>query len=434
MATSKKKNDKKVVGKAKKLKKSNKRLNAISVAYKSHFDFGDLLKDLSVEEIRRAIPLKVFDAGLEPEIVEAKNEKPEAESSEQAKVTFPLLKYDPSTIRVAFRQYPIDLLLKRMTENALDLNPGYQRASAIWDSKARSRLIESLLIKIPLPVFYIDSSDEDRWAVIDGSQRLSTFKAFALEQSLKLTSLEFLPELEGMSFSDLPRNLQRRFLESYIGLYLIEKGTPREVKLSIYERINTGGSALVPQEIRHAIFQGKAASLLEELVGYESFKLATNEGIGDLRMADRECVLRFLAFYLTNYKDYQTRDMDKFLHSTMAEIHKMHDYELMNLRTDFDKTMKLAYAIFGKDSFRKPVERAQVNKALFETWSSCLSKVPDVKRELLISKKKVIKQKFKKLMEDEDFVLAISAATGDVKKVQKRFAAIEGLINEVIRE
>ena len=217
-----------------------------------------------------------------------------------------------------------------------------------------------------------------------------------------------------------------------MGLYLIEKGTPRDVKLSIYERINTGGTTLVPQEIRHAIFQGAATKLLDDLVTFESFKRATNDGISSLRMADKECILRFLSFYLTDYRDYQTKEMDKFLHNTMDRLSKLKEEDVQKIKMDFDRAMKAAFKIFDKDAFRKPIVRAQINKALFETWSSCLAKLPEPKLEILAAKRKPIVQGLKALMKDEDFVTSISSATNDVKKVRKRFSAIEGLIGEVL--
>ncbi len=366
-------------------------------------------------------------SGLEPE-------ETSEELEEEEELEFHRLKYDPSTIRVAFRQFPLDLLVKRIAEGAINFNPGFQRASDLWSANAKGRLIESVLIQIPLPVFYLDSSNEDRWDVIDGVQRLSTFKAFAVDKSLKLKGLEFMPELNGKGFDDLPRSLARRFLESNVTLYLIEKGTPSRVKQSIYERINTGGTTLVPQEIRHAIFQGPATKLLEEMVLLESFRKATNDGINSLRMADKECALRFAAFFLNDYRNYQTRDMDKFLSDTMEALSKGSNEDLNNIKSKFDSSMKFCFSIFGSQSFRKPVPKSQINKAVFETLSSLLAKLSEKEVATLLLKKKTFKSKTLKLLRDPDFIPSVSTGTGDVRKVHKRFSEFESLIKGLVND
>jgi Protein of unknown function DUF262 len=385
--------------------------------------------------IRRAIevsrvlppPQSENDSGLEPEAPEDENESVEVEEPK-----FSGLKYDPATIRVAFRQYPIDLLLKRISEGAINFNPGFQRAANIWNSKAKSRLIESLLIKIPLPVFYLDSSNEDRWDVIDGVQRLTAFKEFAVDKQLRLKSLEFMPELDGKGYDNLPRSLQRRLLETNISLYLIEKGTPDRVKQSIYERINTGGTTLVQQEIRHAIFQGVATKLLEEMASLGSFKNATGNGISSLRMADKECVLRFIAFVLTDYRLYLIKDMDKFLSDAMEKLSDLSEEDRSTMKAKFDKSMDLSFRIFGKTAFRKPHPKAKINKALFETISSTIAKLSSSEITTLLNRKKILKSRLIKLMQNVDFIASISSGTGDVAKVQKRFGDIDQLVKGVL--
>jgi hypothetical protein len=347
--------------------------------------------------------------------------------------------FDPEKIRVDTRPYTIDLLLNRIKYGELNLSPDFQRADNIWNAKTKSRLIESILVRIPLPAFYMDATDEDKWVVIDGLQRLTTLKQFAIDKSLRLSELEFL-ELNDKNFDDLPRNLQRRITETQVTVYLIEKGTPNEVKFNIFRRINTGGLPLSLQEIRHALNQGKSANLLKRLSNLKEFKKATANSISGQRMADREFILRFLAFFINPYQDYKATEFDSFLSDVMKTINKMNEKEINALENQFVKAMFTAYEIFGDDAFRKryriDAPRSPINKALFESWSVNLSKLNAEQSSRLIAKKDIVKAKFIDLMNDRDieprFDSAISQGTGDIRKVKRRFSAIEQLIQEVL--
>jgi uncharacterized protein with ParB-like and HNH nuclease domain len=366
------------------------------------------------------------DTGIESE---------EITSDEEIKEPF-----DPTKIRVSQQSFTISLLCDRMREGELDLQPAFQRKAGIWKNIAQSQLIESLLIRIPLPAFYFDATDDENWLVVDGLQRLTTIKRFVIDKELALEGMEFLVELNGKKFDELPRGFQRRILETQVIIYKIEKGTPDNVKFNIFKRINTGGLPLSPQEIRHALNQGRATELLNELAESEEFKLATDNGIRDERMADRECVLRFLAFTLVPYTEYKKPDFDGFLNKIMSYINdknKISDKEVDDLRTQFYRTMKAAREIFGRNAFRKyygkNYHRHPINKALFETWSVNLNKLTDEELKKLIVRSEKLKEKFAKLMYQRDFERAVSQGTGDVKKVRIRFSEIERIIREVLQ-
>jgi uncharacterized protein with ParB-like and HNH nuclease domain len=345
--------------------------------------------------------------------------------------------FDPSLIRITSTPMVINLLMDRIHEKALILNPDFQR-NFVWKEDAQSRLIESLLIRIPIPAFYMDATDEDKWLVIDGLQRLSTLRCFVLEKSLKLTGLEYLKQLHGNTFDDLPRNLQRRILETQVVVYKIESGTPNKVKFNIFKRINTGGLPLSYQEIRHALNLGPASILLEKLATSEHFKVATANSVPSNRMQDREFVLRALTFMLTSYRDYKADDWDNFLNNKMAEINKLSQEDLANLEQRFYRAMTAAYSIFGEKAFRKQhsadTSKKPINKALFETWSANLDKLDNTQLDLLKSKGIQVNTGFQGLMTNHEFEAAISQGTGHPKKVTKRFEDIENLISEVLND
>lgn len=344
--------------------------------------------------------------------------------------------FDPTLIRVEPRPLTIDLMMARLREDEIDLAPDFQRKAGIWTNQAQSRLIESLLIRIPLPAFYVDATDDERWVVVDGLQRLTTLKRFIVDQSLKLTGLEFLP-LDGKSYEDLPRSYQRRILETQITVFAITRGTPDEVKFTIFRRINTGGKPLSAQEIRHALNQGKITRRLAALAKATEFQRAINWGVSDDRMEDRELVLRFLAFALIPPAEYKAQDFDGFLNRAMQRMNQMSDAELDTMEVAFKRAMRAAAAIFEKDAFRKRYavdqRRKAVNKPLFESWSVNLHRLSDDELTRLIQRKQAIREAFMRLMNDDRrFDDSVSQGTGDVAKVQYRFARIGQLIQEVL--
>ncbi len=361
--------------------------------------------------------------GIEPEITESED-----------KITEP---FDPTLIRVETKPLSMDLLISRIDNKEIDLMPDFQRKAGIWSDAAQSRLIESMLIRIPLPAFYMDASDEDNWLVVDGLQRLTAINRFVIKKELKLSGLEFLQNLSGMGFDELPRNFRRRINETQVTVYLIEKDTPHEVKFNIFKRINTGGLPLSSQEIRHALNQGAATKMLKKLAGSDAFKKATDYGIRDHRMAAQECVLRFMAFTLKSYTSYKTKDFDNFLNTAMTTINNMKENDRMKLENSFVRSLNASRDIFGIYAFRKQYKknavRNPINKALFETWTVNLNNLDDLQRKEVKGKKKELVNGFIELMNSNSrFDDAISQGTGNVAKVDLRFSEISKLIREVL--
>jgi hypothetical protein len=175
---------------------------------------------------------------------------------------------------------------------------------------------------------------------------------------------------------------------------------------------------------------------LKELADSDEFKTATDSSVRDERMADREFVLRFLAFVLFPYTNYRSKDFDSFLNDRMAGMNKMSQGELDNLQQRFKRAMQAAYVIFERDAFRKRYDlthaRFPVNKALFETWSTSLAKLTDDELKRVVSRRDILKENFMKaLTRGGPLDSAISTGTGDVRKVRLRFSVIEGLVRGI---
>jgi hypothetical protein len=355
------------------------------------------------------------------------------DTSGGAEITEP---FDPSRIRVEGKQMVMSLLLSRIENREIDLSPSFQRKQGIWTPKAKSQLIESLLIRIPIPAFYMDGTDDNHWLVVDGLQRLSALKAFALDKSMKLSGLEFLKDFEGKKYDQLPRNLQRRIMETEITVFIIQEKTPPDVKFNIFKRINTGGLPLSAQEIRHALNQGTAAELLKRLAESTEFKTATAYGVRDERMGDRECALRFIAFARTPFEQYKSGDLDTFLNQTMRELNRVPSTDIRKMEERFSRAMNACKDVFGDRAFRKQSlshsRRYPINRALFEVWSVLLESLDDRAIARLIERRSLLAQKFIELLSDSQFEAAISFGTGDPRKVRFRFTAVERIVQEVL--
>lgn len=343
--------------------------------------------------------------------------------------------YDPEKINIFTKEPTIEQLLRRIDEEALDLAPDFQRHANIWKDDAKSRLIESILIRIPLPAFYIDATDEDKWLVVDGLQRLSALKQFMSDKTLRLCGLEYLTNFDGKTYDEIERRYQRRIQETQVTVYLIEKGTPPEVKYNIFKRINTGGLPMTPQELRHALNPGKATKFLAQLATSNEFEQVTNlSKLRKMRMDDREFILGFLAFTLTSYKNDQSEKRNLFLSKALSKVNSMHELELEVIENDFKKAMVAAWEIFGINAFRKISEhqtkKFPINKALFEVWSVNLSLLTDDQIEILKQRKENLIEKFKNYVDsDRDFSISISQAA---EKIEYRFMIIEQIIQEVL--
>ena len=358
--------------------------------------------------------------------------------------------FNPTEIHIAQRTSSLDNLVNRLKHGELDLSPDFQRKMGIWDDGAQSRLIESLLIRIPIPAFYFDATDDNKWLVIDGVQRLTALARFVIDEQilkeryrelepLKLCELEFLMDFNGKTFNELERTYQRRINETQVTVYTIEQGTPADVKYNIFKRINTGGLPLSDQEIRNALNAGEATQLLAKLARSETFLKVADSSIQDKRGLDQECILRFIAFTLSpdaEYKEYEKLGFDNFLRNTMDSLNKMPSDKRDKLEKKFKKAMEAAHQIFDKDVFRSASRRryrGEINMALFEVWSVSLGQLSENEISKLIEEKEYLKDEFLGLMRDSDFSNSISSASARrPKSIKVRFKKVEKLIKKIL--
>ena len=345
--------------------------------------------------------------------------------------------FNPNEIDVDISTVNLGSLIEQLENDEIDLQPDFQRAADVWDNVKKSRLIESILLGLPLPSFYFSEDPvSQKLSIIDGLQRICAIRDFVLKEDepLKLEGLQFLKNFEGLTFSQLARPEVKRIKSLKITMNTLRKGTPLDVKYIIFQRVNTAGEPLTPQEMRHALNQGPAAIFIKVLANMESFKKATNYSVKSKRMQDRDFVNRFVAFFI-GYQDYMG-DLDMFLNDKMGELNKMTPAQRNDIRVSFDKAMECCYEIFKKDTFRKRYKitdkRKPISKSVYDTLSVNIAWLSDEEQHLLLKNAEDFKAGMIRLFNDEKFNFSISTGTGQKYNVEQRFTMVKSLIKEII--
>ena len=344
-------------------------------------------------------------------------------------------KYIPAQVNISHRVMTISDVIDRLKYHEFDLNPEFQRKGGLWKIDKQSQLIESLMLKIPLPTFYFDAVDDGSWVVIDGLQRLITIDNYMVQKNFKLHGLEYLREFEDCGIDDLPRQYYRRIRETQINVYTVEKGTPADVIYNIFKRINTSGIKLEPQEMRHALYRGNATELIGRMAASDSFLNATGSVIDTSRMLDREYITRYLAFTELDYHIEYKGNIDSYLVKALTTLHKYSEEEQKRVEEDFYNVMDTCASIFGKYAFRRVSsngKRGPINKALFELWSICLHQLTLTQRKELVRQKDRVYESFRNLLLKEDFSKWIKS--GDRYSLELRVSANQRMLEEILHD
>ena len=371
---------------------------------------------------------------FEGELIGVEQEEPEQHDS-SAPSPEP---YDPKLIRVDPKTLSISGIVELIRDGDLELAPDFQ-LRRVWKAFQKSRLIESALLRIPLPAFYFSADREGKMRVVGGLQRLSTVYEFIeggadRKGGFALANLEYLKkDLDGKRFGDLDQSWVRRLQQTQLYVNVIDPQTPERVLFDIFSRINTGGTPLNGQEIRHCMSGARARNFLKECVSMPEFALATGGGLKDnLRMADREVVLRFCAFrLLVSIDDYPlASQMDAFLSEATKKIDQvLRDSELAKLKDDLIRALTNAHGIFGAYSFRKwdgGQHKAPINRSLFESWAVALA---DYEWASIKDRAPAIKDAFiATLQRNAEYEKSVTASTGDYKRVRLRFAVAREIV------
>lgn len=381
------------------------------------------------------------------------NELPEDESGlEQDAPIFPDIEipFDPSKIDIQVKIMTIGSLLSRLENNELDLTPDFQRQANVWDAKRKGRLIESVLLRIPLPSFYFSEDENGTYSVVDGLQRLCTLFHFidfkelnrvtgTNLKPLQLTDLQYLKELEEFSYLDLDRKLQRRVGELEITANIIRATTPPAVKFNVFARLNQGGMPLNSQEIRNAIYPGVWRVKLQYLAKSRKFLEVTEGKIKTERQQDLELILRFVALWDLGppFLRPANQTLDDFLNDAVEKSIRHWNEEKWNAASNaFERALSAASKIFGRHVFRKSIgwiDRSPINRGLFESKLVILTRLSDADLLWLQTKKNMVTIEFKEsLGYGSPLSNSLLYATGSSGSSNTRIKEINRILTEVI--
>lgn len=336
--------------------------------------------------------------------------------------------------------YPLDELLirnevrtiyeviRRIDKGTYIMDPDFQR-DFIWPKDKQSKLIESVIMRIPLPVFYLAEDEQGRMIVVDGLQRLSTFQRF-LKNKLKLS----LPEQKGLDknyFKDLSSKLKNRVEDFNLTFYIIDPKIPERAQLDIFERVNDS-VPLTRQQMRNCLYVGEGTKFLREESKTEIFLKATGKSLNKKTMRDREFINRFCAFQLLGPNSYRG-DMDKFLADCLKKMNAMNESDFAGLSAQFRKALESNFILFGKHAFRKhkpnQKDRNPINASLWDVMSTGLS---HYKVEHVQAHAESLRQAIYGLLADKDFDAAITLGSSSTRSVMHRFQAAQQAIQEVL--
>lgn len=343
------------------------------------------------------------------------------------------------TVKTQTIEYDLETLVKKVERNVIKLNPEYQRKHR-WTNDASSKLIESLILNIPIPFIYIsqdvDVDDElddgvARYSVIDGQQRLTAIHGFFKNQ-FALSELDVLANLNGCTYSQLPPFLIRRLEERSIKCLRIDSTVDQQVKYDIFERLNSGSVKLEPQELRNAVCRGPFKDLIKELAKNKHFVQLANldpEGKRVQKMEDEELVLRYFALtYKEAYAHYKG-GFKKFLTDRMNTLNKLDSKEIQRLNDEFSSVMKLISDNKHENPFAKyKVGESGDLKRMSMFNAAVFDAVTALYRRSFITGNVVDPKRVTELFRDSSFFEACQGSVNDVSKTQLRIEMAKELV------
>jgi hypothetical protein len=338
----------------------------------------------------------------------------------------------------------VESLYKRFLKGRLNIQPGFQR-QFVWDKVKSSRLIESALLDIPIPIVYLSEDKDGKENVIDGQQRMTAFFSFIDgkfpdHSEFKLSGLNVYTELNGKMFNQLSEEFQDKIITYKIRVIKFKKESDGDLQFEIFTRLNTGSVPLNDQELRNCVFRGKFNDIIKELSQDNDFKFLLGIARPDKRMKDRELVLRFAAFHFNTYLNY-TPPIKKFLNDTMEKYQNISAIDESNLKIAFKNTISIILSLLDRKAFKRFYRGDERNKTgKWETQKFNVSLFDILMYSFAKEDKNTVLQNLDRIREalidlmtvDQEFIDSIELSTSSKKAVTIRFDKWRFALQEIL--
>ena len=323
------------------------------------------------------------------------------------------------------------------SEKELVFNPKWQR-EYVWDRKKLSRLVESVLLNIPIPVIYLNEDLEGNYTIIDGQQRLTALVSFYRGEK-KLIGLAVMKELNGKAFKDLETPFRKKFQSQPISCIVLESSSHPDIKFEVFERLNTGSVKLNEDELRNVTFRGGYLDMVTEFTKNTTFQKLVKNTAYVQRMKDRGIIIRFLSFYNCGYANYKP-SIKQFVNRELESLQNLNEAKKKEFEKQFKQAVELSYSTFGENSFRRFISgRAtqtegkwvrEMNMALYDIilWG-----FTRYSKERYVPHLDEIYETLMKLMsDDQEFIDSIQISTSSSASVYHRFAKWQGKLDLIL--
>lgn len=367
------------------------------------------------------------------EAVSVSEDQLEPESDDEQ----PSVKPDDRPVTSQSSDWTISALRDKLDRGQLDLQPKFQR-EYVWNTRPElpSRLIESLLLEIPIPPIYFGKVAEGRLEMIDGQQRLTTLVDY-VSNRFPLRKLHRMSSLNHKFFKDLTKQEQEKILDTPIRSIVIDAGVNTELRYEVFERLNRGSMTLNEQELRNCVYRGLFNDLLAELEKDLYWRKVKGGDAPEGRFKEREIILRFFAFAnrLSNYSG----SLKRFLNEYMGQYGPREPQELKAHAALLKQTMQNIYAVFGDKTGRLYEVNPRTNRGAWDTKFSVMAL--DIEASALMNQPTgKVQQAAEQIRElflftmltDTEMQDAISKRTGSTSQTKLRWTKFRSLVDPII--
>lgn len=326
------------------------------------------------------------------------------------------------------RDYTIGAIRDMFDDGDIKPQPEYQR-DYIMDDKKASKLVESILMGIPIPAVYLCEEPDETQSIIDGQQRLTSIVRF-IKNDFELKGLEELTELNGKRYIQLPKEIQRDYKGKTIHSIILLKES-QELKFEIFARLNQGAISLKPQELRNCIYRGTFNNMIEKIA-------KSNRNLNILFVSEnkrkqyQENILRYFA--LKNFQEYRTSIL-KTMNSFMEQHQYDDESELIKLEQKFNSVIDIIKQVLGNDAFcaYDSVNNEIMNKFSGSVYDSIIIPFSMFNNHDLMAHSTEIRERINDLKRNNDKYKDYTyAATGSRERVIGRIMMVYNLLSEIL--